>query len=132
MTSKHFPSKPDHIPELDGLRGLAILAVLFYHFFWFPSDPTHWPKFFSLLWKLGQIGWVGVNLFFVLSGFLITRILLAQKGSHSFFKDFYWRRALRILPLYFLTLLFIGFYYPSSGPFVLFSLFFLSNAVELW
>jgi peptidoglycan/LPS O-acetylase OafA/YrhL len=74
-----------HIPELDGIRGTAILLVLFYH--------LHVPLF--------DIGWCGVDLFFVLSGFLITSILLNTKGSPSYFSSFYARRMLRIFPLYF-------------------------------
>jgi peptidoglycan/LPS O-acetylase OafA/YrhL len=70
---------------LDGIRGIAILLVLFYH--------LHVPLF--------DMGWCGVDLFFVLSGFLITSILLNTKGSPSYFSSFYARRMLRIFPLYF-------------------------------
>ena len=75
---------------LDGLRALAFLSVFAIH--------------------TGNLsfGWVGVNLFFVLSGFLITDILLRMKDSlpgRKFFSKFYGRRALRIIPLYFFYLL---------------------------
>jgi peptidoglycan/LPS O-acetylase OafA/YrhL len=75
------------IPELDGLRGIAIALVLVHHFFDFvPGAP---------------LGWSGVDLFFVLSGFLIGGILLDARGSPNYFKTFYARRAFRILPAYY-------------------------------
>lgn len=81
---------PRHIPALDGLRGLAILLVLSWH-----SMPvTH--GFFP--------GWAGVDLFFVLSGYLITGKLLATKDGPNYFLNFYRNRALRILPLYYAVL----------------------------
>lgn len=98
------------IPELDGLRGIAILLVLFFHFTFFPlvfvqgvSIPDQ--GFYSFIHRLLQAGWAGVDLFFVLSGFLITRILLATKHEERFFRGFYWRRALRIFPAYYALLL---------------------------
>jgi len=84
------------IPELDGIRGIAILLVLLCHMsFWKP---------FSALQPILFEGRVGVDLFFVLSGFLITGILLDGKGTPDAVKHFYIRRILRIWPLYFLTL----------------------------
>jgi hypothetical protein len=77
---------PPHVRSLDGLRGLAIAGVLAVH----AGVP-----FFAA-------GWLGVDLFFVLSGFLITGILLREKGSPTYFKAFYARRVLRIFPLYYL------------------------------
>src|SRR6059058_2566792 len=76
-----------YYPALDGLRGLAILLVLLHHYF-----------------HQFQIGWVGVDLFFVLSGFLITDILLKQSVSKSSIMLFYIKRALRILPVYYIAL----------------------------
>jgi len=81
------------IPDLDGVRGIAILLVLLLHF----SKLVNWYP----LVKSAAVGWVGVNLFFVLSGFLITGILLDAKGSKRYFRNFYARRVLRIFPLYF-------------------------------
>jgi peptidoglycan/LPS O-acetylase OafA/YrhL len=83
------------IPELDGVRGVAILLVLLFHFQ--GVRPPWVPK--ALTYPM-VIGWSGVDLFFVLSGFLITRILIATRGSANYFSAFYARRALRILPLY--------------------------------
>jgi len=79
------------ILSLNGLRGIAILLVLLYHNFAY--------------FQITYFGWVGVDLFFVLSGFLITRILLSAKESDHYFKNFYIRRALRIFPLYYLSIL---------------------------
>lgn len=81
-----------HIESLDGLRGVAILLVFFFHYL--PRNPHN-----PLSW-LASLGWSGVDLFFVLSGFLITGILYDTRGSSNFFKVFYARRALRLLPLY--------------------------------
>ena len=94
------------MPELDTLRGLAILAVVFYHGF-SQCDTTGLPAIVLALVNVARFGWLGVNLFFVLSGFLITGILLDSKRTANFYKRFYVRRALRILPAYFLLLLFL-------------------------
>jgi peptidoglycan/LPS O-acetylase OafA/YrhL len=82
-----------HIDSLDGLRGIAILLVFFFHYL--PRN-SHNP----LSW-LASVGWSGVDLFFVLSGFLITGILYDTRKATNFFKVFYARRALRLFPLYF-------------------------------
>ena len=91
------PSKPsthpNHIPALDGLRGIAIIMVLLWHYL--PASQSFFP------------GWTGVDLFFVLSGYLITWRLLATKDQPNFFSRFYRNRILRIFPLYY-TLV-IGF-----------------------
>jgi peptidoglycan/LPS O-acetylase OafA/YrhL len=90
-------AREDHVVPLDGLRGLAVLMVMFGHF-WLAQKPAgsvqEWTYTFV------QNGWVGVDLFFVLSGFLITGILLEAKGSTHYFRNFYARRILRIFPLY--------------------------------
>ncbi len=101
-----MPGSPDiarraHIPALDGLRGIAILLVIAHNADTF-SNSAAW------LWPvalLAHAGWIGVQLFFVLSGFLITRNLLDTRGGDSYLRSFYVRRALRIFPLYFLTLI---------------------------
>lgn len=88
-----------HIPALDALRGLAILAVTFYRFRYGPEDDSYAGQLLAhgLHW-----GSRGVDLFFVLSGFLITGILSDSKTRDPhFFRNFYARRTLRIFPLYF-------------------------------
>jgi peptidoglycan/LPS O-acetylase OafA/YrhL len=89
------------IPELDGIRGMAILLVVYLHYVTNPiTDWTKpWLRFFS---QAGIHAWSGVDLFFVLSGFLIGGILIDAKGSENYFRTFYVRRALRILPIYLL------------------------------
>ena len=97
-----------HIPALDGIRGLAILLVLFCHLFWANSNTGN--RIFDFLSVIRDFSAVGVNLFFALSGFLITGILLDTLDIPHFFRTFYARRTLRIFPLYygflFLMLLF--------------------------
>jgi peptidoglycan/LPS O-acetylase OafA/YrhL len=91
------------IAALDGLRGIASLAVVFYHFFpHIARDPTAsaW-----MLQRLPRGGDEGVTLFFVLSGFLISGILVAARSSTHYFFTFYARRAYRIFPLYYAVLL---------------------------
>jgi peptidoglycan/LPS O-acetylase OafA/YrhL len=98
---------PKFVPELDGLRGLAVLGVIFYHCHpRFEGTPLH----YASLW-----GWAGVNLFFVLSGFLITSILLESREKPRYFRNFYGRRALRIWPVYVLVL---GIVYAQSDWFI--------------
>lgn len=83
-----------YIPELDGYRAIAVLMVMLHH----------------SRWGIFSTGWIGVQFFFGLSGFLITRILLNQKHSPDYFKTFYARRILRIFPAYYLIIL-IGIIY---------------------
>jgi len=99
-------------PALDGLRGIAILLVLIFHSLDIQVDAIPFPA----LHALAISGWTGVSLFFVLSGFLITGILLDGPRSGRGLGNFYARRALRILPLYYVTL-FIFFYLIPRGPF---------------
>ncbi len=92
-----------HIPALDGIRGLAILLVLFHHLFW--SNSNTGSRFFNFVNIVRGSSFVGVNLFFALSGFLITGILIDTLHVSHFFKTFYARRVLRIFPLYYGVLL---------------------------
>jgi peptidoglycan/LPS O-acetylase OafA/YrhL len=96
-----------HLPALDGLRGFAALFVVLLHL---TMQIKHPHTIVAMVLKYTFIyGWTGVNLFFVLSGFLITGILDDAKGSTNYFRVFYARRMLRILPLYYgaLAILFI-------------------------
>ena len=76
-----------HIPALDGIRGLAILIVLIYHFT--PQGDGVQHGIAQIIARTIDMGWTGVDLFFVLSGFLITGILLRSKSSPRYFLNFY-------------------------------------------
>lgn len=96
-----LPSSSHRIPELDGLRGFAILQVVLFHYLALTNDdPRH--TLLAYFVKIFGLGWSGVDLFFVLSGFLIGGILLQSRESPRFFQTFYLRRVYRILPIYFL------------------------------
>ena len=107
MTDARLPgaAEPARLDALDGLRGFAILAVVLFHAMFLdvgllgaarPAPTDVYPT-------LALLGWCGVDVFFVLSGFLITGILLRSKGAPGYFRNFYARRALRIFPLYYLV-----------------------------
>src|SRR5918993_3694728 len=99
------------IPALDGLRGIAILLVMLHHF-------TFYRPISGIDARIGDVvffGWIGVDLFFVLSGFLITGILLDTRDSKRYFTSFYARRTLRIFPLYYLVL-FLAFVVLPQFP----------------
>jgi peptidoglycan/LPS O-acetylase OafA/YrhL len=89
------------IPALDGLRGLAIFMVVFHHYAYFKSGQG-WPA--KVINAIFPLTWTGVDLFFVLSGFLIGGILMEQRGKENYFRTFYIRRICRIFPLYFFWL----------------------------
>jgi peptidoglycan/LPS O-acetylase OafA/YrhL len=99
-SSRDVKPSQQHIAALDGLRGIAIVLVLLHQF-----DPSPAATIAELL--LG-VGWIGVQLFFVLSGFLITGILLDTRASPVYYRSFFVRRVLRIFPLYY-GVLFLAF-----------------------
>ncbi len=88
-----------HVPALDGIRGLAVLLVLVFHIF--QVEPAPRQTWLRLGYAATRFGQTGVDLFFVLSGFLITGILFDSKTSPRYFLNFYGRRTLRIFPLYY-------------------------------
>lgn len=108
-------NKLTHIKELDGLRALAILMVCIAHFYQVDELSLYTDnKLFGVItFKLSQLGLKGVELFFILSGYLITRILLNTKNSPNYFKSFYMRRVLRIFPLYYFVLFLSFIVLPS-------------------
>ncbi len=110
----HPSGLPRHIKPLDGLRGIAILMVFCHHMF--PYRPTHAMTGKLINGALGM-GWSGVDLFFVLSGFLITGILFDAKGSNAYFRNFYARRTLRIFPLYYGMIFLCTIVIPRLGVF---------------
>lgn len=103
------------LPALDGLRGFAIVLVIVHN-----AGSIHGARD-SIALKLWAVvsnaGWVGVQLFFALSGYLITTILLNSKDAPGYFRNFYARRALRIMPLYYVFLAFIFFVAPHFSLF---------------
>lgn len=112
MSSSRYIDKIDsYIPALDGVRGWAIILVLFVHTFGvFPrSDLSVVENFVK---QLSGYGRLGVDLFFVLSGFLITGILLNSRNKPRYFLNFYAKRTLRIFPLYYIYLSCVFFITP--------------------
>jgi peptidoglycan/LPS O-acetylase OafA/YrhL len=127
------------MPELDTLRGIAVLLVLFFHGFGFEFGLQGLHGIPKLLVAATLPGWVGVNLFFVLSGFLITGILLDTKARPDYFRRFYYRRALRILPIYYAVLIALAVFSraglisrPASWGFLGLSAIYLANVTELF
>src|SRR5580704_8273950 len=95
------------IPQLDAVRGIAVLLVLLHNTDVYPALHLH---------LISANGWMGVDLFFVLSGLLITGILLDTKESDGYFKNFYARRCLRIWPLYYSVLILMFVIVPHLRP----------------
>ena len=101
VDTKLSAAEPKHKPELDGIRGIALLAVMLSHGGPYIDRTTA----ISKICVYAMIpGWSGVELFFVLSGFLITGILLKTKTAENYFSAFYMRRFLRIFPIYYFVL----------------------------
>jgi peptidoglycan/LPS O-acetylase OafA/YrhL len=119
------------MPELDFIRGVAILGVVVYHAFYVEMGSDAYPHWQRLFLNATWAGRLGVNLFFVLSGFLITGILLDSKQRPDYYKRFYVRRSLRILPAYLLLLGILALLrFPSL--FLVLSLLYLSNLTPLF
>jgi peptidoglycan/LPS O-acetylase OafA/YrhL len=106
------PAK-QHVPALDGVRGLAIIFVLLVHLT--PDSHVRGARLLEWIYKFAWAGWIGVDLFFVLSGFLITGILLKTQEEPEYLTNFYMRRTLRIFPLYF-GVLFLVFVILAHSP----------------
>lgn len=110
----------DHIPVLDGLRAVAVLLVLYAHL---PLETIN--GFWKKMETAFQPGWLGVDLFFVLSGFLITRILLVDRAKGRPLKLFLFKRVLRIFPIYYLLIVVLLVLEP--GPYLWWAAGYLSN-----
>ena len=108
------PRRPAYLPQLDGLRGYGMLLVLLAHL---PRPSDSVPA--ALVWQaehLLKLGDIALDAFFLMSGFLITRLLLAERlrtGRISL-RQFYWRRSLRIFPIYYLTILVVTLVWPTT------------------
>lgn len=117
--------RSSRVPELDGVRAIAVWWVLLFHLF--PNSNPAVSKMPLVVRQIISHGWLGVDLFFVLSGFLITGILLESRTKPAYFKNFYGRRALRILPVYVSAIVAMWICYHSFSTFFLLSLAFLAN-----
>jgi peptidoglycan/LPS O-acetylase OafA/YrhL len=110
MTKRVAALTRGFIQELDGLRGIAILMVMVHRF---------WPRTgIGVAADVAGTGWIGVDLFFVISGFLIAGILLDTKGDAGYFRNFYARRALRIFPLYYLFVIGVFIAFAHNAEFL--------------
>jgi len=128
------------MPELDSARGIAVLLVFVFHAFGMNMDHLgDYSPFARILIRVSSVGWTGVYLFFVLSGFLITGILIDSKPKPHYFTRFYGRRVLRILPAY-CALLFLLILLPrlhlvhrdASWAFLGLSFLYMSNMTILF
>lgn len=129
---QYEPLLRKQMPELDSIRGLAILGVVFYHGLYWARDSSPFTSVQKHVLFLISPGQFGVNLFFVLSGFLITGLLLDSRTHSDYYKRFYIRRALRILPAYYAILLFLVVTRLTSNSFLLMSLLYCSNLSPLF
>lgn len=107
-----FEAGHDRDVALDGVRGLALVTVFVIHCF----NPVPLGPVSSALHAIADSGWLAIDLFFVLSGYLITAILLRTRGQADYFRNFYARRALRIFPAYYLVVVFAFYVYPRLWP----------------
>jgi peptidoglycan/LPS O-acetylase OafA/YrhL len=123
-----------HIPVLDGIRAFAILLVCLAHFFAVDENYLYNSNAIlgSVIFKISRIGLRGVELFFLLSGFLITNILLESKKSSRYFTTFYARRFLRIFPLYYFVLTICFIILPQITSLDLNANRVIQNQVWLW
>ena len=116
------------MPGIDALRGVAVLCVVFFHGLrW--TLPAHQTisRAAADVTALFTFGWLGVTLFFVLSGFLITGILLDTRTRSNYWSSFYTRRVLRILPLYLLLLFYLRACSIITWPYFFVCLLYLAN-----
>jgi len=133
------PLLREHMPELDSIRGIAVLLVLFYHGFALRYNLHLLSGRPRIVFLASMPGWVGVDLFFVLSGFLITGILLDSRRRADYYRRFYIRRALRILPVYYAVLALVTVLSRNylvgnraAWPSVIFNLVYCSNLSMLF
>ncbi len=108
----------DYFPALDGLRGLAILMIILHHNFDFLS--------------FTRPAWISLDLFFVLSGFLITGILIKKRNTFRFLWNFYARRILRIFPIYYLSIVIFLFILPNLIKYPISLDYFIINQYWFW
>jgi peptidoglycan/LPS O-acetylase OafA/YrhL len=132
LPSFELPHLSGHLPALDGLRGIAILMVLIGHFYQKSLIADAFPLAALFLGRIVGFGGYGVQLFFVLSGFLITGILLDTRHQPNSTLNFYARRILRIFPLYYGSLAIVLFVVPHFAPLDDGARLILAKQVWLW
>jgi peptidoglycan/LPS O-acetylase OafA/YrhL len=122
------------LSQLDGIRGLAVVVVVFHHMSSILNADTGRKLFLIALIRILHTGWLGVDIFFVLSGFLITSIILKDRSNPDFWGAFYSRRGFRILPafiaVFVITLVSAHFFSPAvqgSSGYILAAAFFMAN-----
>lgn len=118
-----------YLPGLDVLRGMAVMGVVTFH--GLSNSGYAGPAVPMFLANLARVGGLGVSLFFILSGFLITSILLKQRDKPHYYRNFYVRRALRILPALALMLTVLKLFGIISWPFLVACLLFVVNMGKL-
>src|SRR5579871_2260754 len=102
------PSTREHVPALDGIRGYGFIGIFLAHYLAPLIERYRSHPWVNVFYYLEQIAWMGVPAFFVLSGYLIGGILFNSRNREGFFRVFYGRRVLRILPVYYGTLLIVA------------------------
>ncbi|MBZ5663364.1 MAG: acyltransferase [Acidobacteriia bacterium] len=132
VSAKFDPLIRPVMPELDSVRGIAVTGVVLLHAFFTQYGSLHFSGMPQLFLRATLYGWLGVNLFFVLSGFLITGILLDSREKPQYFRRFYTRRALRILPAYYLLLILLALLHQASSAFLGLSFVYLANVTGLF
>ena len=120
-----------YLPGLDILRGIAVTAVVLFHGTSANEQLGHWTGSLAVFFKILSFGYLGVELFFVLSGFLITGILLRSKERPDYFRNFYFRRILRIAPAYLLLILVLKVSGIIDWRFVLACLLYVANMTTI-
>ena len=130
--ARHTASSNSRVADLDGIRAIAIWMVMLMHVYYaFPNAPGALSFVPRAVMQVISHGWLGVDLFFLLSGFLITGILIGSKGGSHYFRNFYVRRVLRIMPLYFAVIAVWSFLYRGYGRYFLLSSVFCANFAKL-
>ncbi len=131
-TQTRSPLLQRRMPGLDALRGLAVLLVIAYHeLSWMLPLPLAQGSVPARVASIANVGVQGVPLFFALSGFLITGILLDSPRRQGFWRSFYWHRAMRILPALLLTLVYVKLRLAAPWSYILASTFYLANMTAL-
>jgi peptidoglycan/LPS O-acetylase OafA/YrhL len=105
VRSTENPSKREHLVALDGIRGYGFLGIFFAHYLSAVIDRYRSHPWGTCLFYIEQIAWLAVPAFFVLSGYLVGNILFNTRNREGFFRVFYGRRVLRILPVYYIALI---------------------------